>query len=520
MSICRPERIDLNEQFQKSLDLMENTSKHGFITGKAGTGKSTLLDYFRSHTKKKVVVLAPTGVAALNVRGQTIHSFFGFKPNVTLKSIKKLSRGGKSIYKELNAIVIDEASMVRADLLDCIDKFLRLNTGKRKPFGGVQMIFIGDLYQLPPVVTGGEKEFFNTHYKSPYFFDATVMKELEMEFIELEKIYRQKDEDFIALLNAIRNNSVTEEQLTALNQRCAVDFAPDPKDFYIWLTSLNSAAEKINGEHLSRIGFPLVTYHGAIDGDFKQDSLPTQVDLQVKKDAQVMLLNNDSLLRWVNGSIGKVVDIVKEKGGNDAIIVQLVTGEVVDILPCRWELFNYYFDKSKNSIESEVVGSFTQYPLKLAWAITIHKSQGKTFDKVVIDIGRGTFASGQVYVALSRCTRLDGMVLKKPIEKKHIFMDWKVVKFMTQFQYRLSENRYPIKEKIDLIKRAIESHRKIEILYLKNNDIKSRRVLTPTFAGEMEYSGKTYLGVEAFCHMRNERRVFRIDRILEIREVL
>jgi len=314
MSICRPERIDLNEQFQKSLDLMENTSKHGFITGKAGTGKSTLLDYFRSHTKKKVVVLAPTGVAALNVRGQTIHSFFGFKPNVTLKSIKKIRRGGKNIYKELDAIVIDEASMVRADLLDCIDKFLRLNAGKRKPFGGVQMIFIGDLYQLPPVVTGGEKEFFNTHYKSPYFFDAIVMKELEMEFIELEKIYRQNDEDFIALLNAIRNNSVTEEQLTALNRRCAADFAPDPKDFYIWLTSLNIAAEKINREHLFSIGFPLTTYHGIIDGDFKQDSLPTQVDLQVKKDAQVMLLNNDSLLRWVNGSIGKVLDIVKEKG--------------------------------------------------------------------------------------------------------------------------------------------------------------------------------------------------------------
>ena len=519
MSISKPERIDLNEQFQKALDLMENTSKHGFITGKAGTGKSTLLDYFRSQTKKKLIVLAPTGVSALNVRGQTIHSFFGFKPNVTLKSIKKIRRSGKNIYKELNAIVIDEASMVRADLLDCIDKFLRLNAGKKKPFGGVQMIFIGDLYQLPPVVTGGEKEFFNTHYKSPYFFDAIVMKELEMEFIELEKIYRQNDEDFIALLNAIRNNSVTEEQLTALNRRCAVDFAPDPKDFYIWLTSLNNAAEKINREHLSGIGFPLTTYHGTIHGDFKQDSLPTQVDLQVKKDAQVMLLNNDSLFRWVNGSIGKVVDIVKQKGENDAIIVELVTGEVVDVLPCRWELFNYYFDKSKNSIESEVVGSFTQYPLKLAWAITIHESQGKTFDKVVIDIGRGTFASGQVYVALSRCTHLDGMVLKKPIEKRHILMDWKVVKFMTQFQYKLSENRYPIEEKIHLIKKAIERHQQIEILYLKNNDIKSRRVLTPSFAGEMEYSGKTYLGMEAFCHLRNEKRIFRIDRILEIREM-
>lgn len=519
MGITKTRNIEFNELFQRALDQMENTSRHVFITGKAGTGKSTLLDYFRNHTRKKLAVLAPTGVSALNVRGQTIHSFFGFKPNVTLKSIKKIKRSGKNIYKELDAIVIDETSMVRADLLDCIDRFLRLNAGSKKPFGGVQMIFIGDLYQLPPVVTSSEKEFFNTHYQTPYFFDAIVMKELDMEFIELEKIYRQKDNNFIAILNAIRNNSVTEEQLTTLNQQCDPDFVPDPKDFYIWLTSLNSAAEKINREHLSRIAFPLITYQGTIHGDFKQDSLPTQIDLQVKKDAQVMLLNNDPLFRWVNGSIGKIVDIVKQKGEDDVIVVELVTGEVVNVLPYRWELFNYYFDKSKNSIESKVIGSFTQYPLKLAWAVTIHKSQGKTFENVVIDIGRGTFASGQVYVALSRCTCLDGIVLKKPIEKRHIFMDWRVMKFMTQFQYKLSENRCPIEEKIHLIKSAIENQSKIEILYLKNNDVKSRRVITPAFVGEMEYSGKTYLGMEAFCHLRNKKRIFRLDRILEISEV-
>src|SRR4030043_2444599 len=518
MSITKQVTIEFNEMFQKALDLMENTSRHIFITGKAGTGKSTLLDYFRNHTKKKVVVLAPTGVSALNVKGQTIHSFFGFKPNVTLKSIKKMRGNKQNIYKELDAIVIDEASMVRADLLDCIDNFLRLNTEKKKPFGGVQMIFIGDLYQLPPVVTGNEKEFFTTHYKSPYFFDATIMKELKIEFIELEKIYRQKDENFIAVLNAIRNNSVTEEQLSILNQRYNPDFIPDPKDFYIWLTSINSAAEKINREHLSRIGFPVVTYSGILYGDFKEDSLPTQIDLQIKKDAQVMLLNNDSLFRWVNGSIGKIVDIEQQKGEDDVIIVELVTGEVVEVLPYRWELFNYYFDKNKHSIESEVVGSFTQYPLRLAWAVTIHKSQGKTFDNVVIDIGRGTFASGQVYVALSRCTRLDGLVIKKQIEKRTIFMDWKVVKFMTQFQYKLSEIRHPLEEKINLIKSTIENRQKIEILYLKNNDVKSRRVITPTFVGKMEYSGKTYLGMEAFCHLRNEKRIFRLDRILEIKE--
>ncbi len=253
MSITKPVTIEFNEIFQKALDLMENTSRHIFITGKAGTGKSTLLDYFRNHTKKKVVVLAPTGVSALNVRGQTIHSFFGFKPNITLKSIKKIKGSAKNIYSELDAIIIDEASMVRADLLDCIDKFLRLNARKKKPFGGIQMIFIGDLYQLPPVVTSTEKEFFNTYYKSPYFFDAMVMTEIEMEFIELEKIYRQKDEDFIAILNAIRNNSVTEKELNILNKRCNPEFITDSKDFYIWLTSINNAAEKINIEHLSRV---------------------------------------------------------------------------------------------------------------------------------------------------------------------------------------------------------------------------------------------------------------------------
>ncbi len=520
MNIIKPKNIDLNEQFQKSLELMENTSRNVFITGKAGTGKSTLLDYFRNHTKKKIVVLAPTGVSALNVRGQTIHSFFKFKPNVTLNSIKKIKGNNKNIYRELDTIVIDEASMVRADLLDCIDKFLRLNVEKKKPFGGIQMIFIGDLYQLPPVVTGKEKDFFNTYYKSPYFFDSMVMKEIDMEFIELEKIYRQKDEDFIAILNAIRNNSITEKELNILNERYNPDFIPDPQDFYIWLTSLNSAAEKINREHLSRISSPLITYYGAMSGDFTEDSLPTQIDLQLKVGAQVMLLNNDPYFRWVNGSIGKIVEIIKQKDDDDVIVVELITGDVVDVLPYRWELFNYYFNENKKSIESEIIGTFVQYPIKLAWAVTIHKSQGKTFDRVVIDIGRGTFASGQVYVALSRCTRLDGIVLKKPLEKKHIFMDWRVVKFVTQFQYRLSENQCPVEEKLNVIKNAINTNQKIEILYLKNNDIKSRRIITPTFVGEMQYSGKTYLGMEAFCHLRNEIRVFRIDRILEINSIL
>lgn len=279
-----------------------------------------------------------------------------------------------------------------------------------------------------------------------------IMKELDMEFIELEKIYRQKDGDFIAILNTIRNNSITDKELNILNQRYNPEFIPDPNDFYIWLTSLNNAAEKINREHLSRISSPLITYHGAVSGDFTEDPLPTQIDLQVKNGAEVMLLNNDPYYRWVNGGIGKIVDIVKQKDEDGLIVVELITGEVVDVIPYKWELFNYYFDKNKNSIESEIAGTFIQYPIRLAWAVTIQKSQGKTFDRVVIDIGRGTFASGQVYVALSRCTRLDGIVLKKPLEKRHIFMDWRVVKFLTRLQYKLSENLCPLEEKLNMIK--------------------------------------------------------------------
>lgn len=520
MKKARKEKeIELNEQFVRALKAMEQTSGHVFVTGKAGTGKSTLLEYFRRHTKKKVVVLAPTGVAALNVKGQTIHSFFRFKPHVTLDSIKKLKKDGDSIYKKIDAIVIDEVSMVRADLLDCLDRFMRLNgRSRKKPFGGVQMILIGDLYQLPPVVTSKEKDIFRTHYESPWFFDARVMNGLDLEFIELEKVYRQKDESFISLLNAIRNNSVTDEDLKILNQRYDPGFIAEPGDFYIWLTSINEAAERVNLSHLSALKSEPVIYQGDLRGDFTPESLPTRMALELKTGAQVMLLNNDSWGRWVNGSIGRIEDIEQGEEG-DVIIVELTDGDLVEVTPYTWEIFHYYFDQKKNSIASEVVGSFTQYPLRLAWAVTIHKSQGKTFERVVIDIGRGTFATGQVYVALSRCTRLDGIVLKKPIQKKHVFMDWRVVRFVTRYQYQLSEKRRPLDEKVKLIEEAIRTGARLKIVYLKNNDVKSRRVVVPSSVGWMEYLGKPYLGMEAFCHLRDETRVFRVDRILEMEEV-
>ncbi len=522
--------IELNEQFKKALDVMENTSKNVFITGKAGTGKSTLLDYFRSVTQKKVVVLAPTGVAALNVQGETIHSFFGFKPDITLQKVKKL-RGKKArIFKEIDAIIIDEVSMVRADLLDCIDRFLHLNgKNSRRHFGGIQMLFIGDLYQLPPVVTGKEKEIFKTHYQSAYFFSADVFKEFssyrdevaDMEFIELEKIYRQKDDTFINLLNAIRNNSVTEENLSMLNKRVGAKLSPQNQTGYVvHLTTTNKMAAEINAEHLHKLKTNRYTYRAQISGDFKEHSYPTDNELHLGVDAQVMLLNNDAKGRWVNGSIGKITDIKHNKDKDvDIISVQLADNRIEEVLPYNWEIFHFAFNENNYTIETETVGSFTQYPLKLAWAITIHKSQGKTFEQVIIDIGKGTFAHGQTYVALSRCTSFEGIVLAKPIKKSHIFMDWHIVQFLTKYQYALSERAVPLQDKLDIIKQAIEKSLCLEILYLKSSDEKTRRVIKPYDVGKKMYLNKPFTGVSAYCMKRKEDRVFRVDRILEMKIV-
>lgn len=513
--------IEINDQFKRALELMEETSNNIFVTGKAGTGKSTLLDYFRNSTKKNVVVLAPTGVAAVNIRGQTIHSFFHFKPDITpdtVQEVKGKARG--NIYRKIDAVVIDEVSMVRADLLDCVDKFLRLNGNHpRKPFGGLQMIFFGDLYQLPPVVTGTEREIFRTWYASPYFFDAKAFESFEMSFIELEKIYRQKDQHFIDILNAIRNNSATERELAALNERYMAEIPDDVGASSIYLTTTNDLVAEINNDQLTKLSGRTFRYRGAVSGDFEERAIPADVDLHLKIGAQVMLLNNDTSGRWINGSIGKVVEIDPgEDKEPDVIYVKLEGDEVVEVLPYQWDIFRFKWNDESSSLESEVVGSFTQYPIKLAWAVTIHKSQGKTFDRVVLDIHRGTFAPGQLYVAISRCTSLEGLVLKRPILKRHILMDWRVVKFVTKFQYRLSEEKCPLDKKISTIQSAIDRRRELNILYLKSSDVKSRRVVSPTYVGEMEYLGKPFLGMEGFDSMRRETRVFRVDRILEIVE--
>jgi ATP-dependent exoDNAse (exonuclease V) alpha subunit len=512
--------IELNDEFKQALELMENSSKSVFITGRAGTGKSTLLTHFCKTTRKKVVVLAPTGVAALNVKGQTIHSFFKFRPNMTPERVRKLRKGddGKNIYKQLDALIIDEISMVRADLLDCVDKFLRLNGPlENKPFGGIQMIFIGDLYQLSPVVTSSDKEIFSSLYKTPYFYSARVFEFFEMEFVELQKVYRQHDEKFIDLLNSVRNNTITEKGLTLLKQRYDPQFEPEPGEFYVYLTTTNAMAETINAAQLAKLDSPALLFTGEIEGEFGKENLPTAIDLKIKPRAQIMMLNNDTEGRWVNGSIGEVKGMIHNNKGEDVIIADLNDGSTVEIEPYCWEIYRCFVDEGQ--LASEVIGTFTQYPLMLAWAVTIHKSQGKTFDNVIIDIGRGAFAHGQTYVALSRCTSLEGIVLIKPLQKKDIWTDFKVVDFLTRYQYKKADKANPLSEKMALLEKAIKNKATLKITYLKPNDEKSVRSIRPETMGEMGFAGKSYLGVIAFCLMRNQLRTFRVDRMLEIEEV-
>ncbi len=510
-----PLKIEINDRFAEALRLMEEKSKNIFITGRAGTGKSTLLEYFRSITRKRIVVLAPTGVAAVNIAGQTIHSFFGFRPDVTVeKVLKEAGKKASPIYKNLDAIVIDEISMVRSDLLDCVDQFLRIR-GKTPgaPCGGIQMIFIGDLYQIPPVVTGQERQIFKEYYGSEYFFDARVFGEMEFTLLELEKIYRQTDPLFIGLLNKIRNKTITGEDLEAINRRAAKSI-PGPPEGVIYLTTTNAMAEKRNEAELEKLPGKSRYFRAEISGEVDKKYFPAQELLQLKEGAQVMLLNNDAEGRWINGTIGTVAGIKSE-----SLTVKLLDGVSETVKPYKWSINRFFWDQDKKSVASETMGTFRQYPLKLAWAITIHKSQGKTFDHVAVDLGRGAFAPGQLYVALSRCRSLEGIHLEREIRESDVWIDWRVVKFITGFQYRLSERNMPIDEKIRLIEQAIENSASLEMTYLKSADEKTKRTISPRRVGNMEYRGKQFLGMEAYCHARQALRNFRVDRILEIRTI-
>jgi ATP-dependent exoDNAse (exonuclease V) alpha subunit len=374
-------------------------------------------------------VLAPTGVAAVNVHGQTIHAFFGFGPDITPEKARRRALRKRQLYRNLQALIIDEISMVRADLLDCIDQFLRVN-GPRAgaPFGGVQLLCIGDLYQLPPVVLPEEETLFTTHYVSPYFFDAHVLRTTPYTVLQLTKVYRQQDAMFITLLDAIRTGSVDQQQLATLNTRYRTDHHQAQS---VTMVTTNAMAERINAHHLSQLRAKPYTFTGTITGTFQRPQLPTEETLTLKAGAHIMMLSNDPRGQWVNGTLGHIATIT-EDAGSVTIRVELDRGSCVTILPYTWEAIRFVWDDTAQRIVSEVVGAFTQYPLRLAWAVTIHKAQGKTFDTVAIDVGRGTFAPGQAYVALSRCRSLEGLVLRTPLKPEHVLVDARVQAFLVR----------------------------------------------------------------------------------------
>ena len=425
--------LELNTDFKIALDLIEKEGKNLFITGRAGTGKSTLLQLFRNTTRKKAVVLAPTGVAALNVQGQTIHSFFGFPPRlISAREISK--RKDRRLYRNMEVLIIDEISMVRADMLDNIDYFLRLNRDSPLPFGGVQVVFFGDLFQLPPVVASDfEQEIFSTSYDSAFFFSAQVFQRgFEIEMLELRKVYRQDNRHFLRLLDGIRLNHADQDDLDELNERFEPNF--EPEDFYITLSARNATSDRINQRELGKIDLPERKYLATVTGEFNPTQYPAEAALSLKIDAQVMLLKNDPDRRYVNGTIGKIVAL-----GNEFIKIQIEekSGDLkeVDIAPVTWEIIRYKNDPTQTEdIQTEVVGTFTQFPLRLAWAVTIHKAQGKTFDRVIIDLGGGAFEHGQTYVALSRCRTLEGIVLRQRIRPQDILTDMRILDFYQQMR--------------------------------------------------------------------------------------
>lgn len=428
-------------EFKNALDLVQFTSQSVFLTGKAGTGKSTFLKYLCETTKKKFVVLAPTGIAAINAKGCTLHSFFKLPfhpllpddPNFTNSKIRDFLKYDKEKIKILRAvelIIIDEISMVRADIIDFIDRVLRVYSGNmRQPFGGKQMLLVGDIFQLEPVVTADERDILKRFYETPFFFSARVFNEMKLVSIELTKVYRQTDQVFVNVLDHIRDNTVSRYDLDLLNT-CTGQPEPDSDEMMVTLATRRDTVDNINKSQLDALEGDVYKFKGEIKGEFPLNSLPTSLELELKIGAQVIFVKNDQEKRWVNGTIGTVegIDI-----NGTCLYITTEDGQHHDVELAQWDNVRYTYNEKEKKIEEEELGVFIQFPVRLAWAITIHKSQGLTFNHVTIDFTGGVFACGQAYVALSRCRSLDGLRLKESIKRSDIFVNSHALNFSRQY---------------------------------------------------------------------------------------